>query len=564
VVHRIAFGGMAEIYLARAAGIHGFEKYVVLKRILPNYAANEEFVRMFIKEARLAAALDHANIAHVYDIGEADGAYFFTMEYLHGEDLRNVMRALVARGGQRMPLEQALAVVSAAAEGLHFAHEKKGPDGQSLGIVHRDMSPANVVVTYDGGVKIVDFGIAKITADPELSRRYSLKGKLAYMSPEQLHNRPLDRRSDVFALGIILFEITTGSRLFKGTNDVETMKLVLAGNVPPPSSLLPDYPPELERIVLCALEQDPERRYPSARAFQQEIEAFARDNKLRVSSASLADWMQSTFGPKEELWRSLALPSVSALAPVYGSPSMPSIPDGMADTRVLPRAAALAPSSAALASVEIPLHDAPVPRRLPRLRVAALGVAAALVAAGAWIARGRLAGEPAARRFQGTAVVVAAEQGHVAIESGAVATPLPAGAPAPLDGRTITPTTTAAHAAAPSGGHHQRPATARSSRGARDDGFSVPFARQEGEIRKCFDQHAEDAAGTSEISLRFQVGRSGAVTSVAALPAEVAARPLGACLVAVASRTQFAPQPEPVTFRIPLTLQVKGKGKPRL
>ena len=173
IVHRIACGGMAEIYLARANGLYGFEKHVVLKRILPQYAAHMEFVRMFLKEARLAATLDHANIAHVYDIDESGGSTFFTMEYLHGEDVRQMMRQLAERD-LVLPLEHALQIVMGAAAGLHFAHEKRGPDGRSLGIVHRDISPANIVVTYEGGVKVVDFGSAKLATDPELSQRYAL------------------------------------------------------------------------------------------------------------------------------------------------------------------------------------------------------------------------------------------------------------------------------------------------------------------------------------------------------------------------------------------------------
>ena len=210
VLHRIAFGGMAEIYLARASGIQGFEKYLVLKRILPQFAANHELIRMFLQEARLAAILDHANIAQVHDIGEQDGSFFFTMEYLHGEDARQMMRKLTERG-DKIPLEHALHILIDAAAGLHFAHEKKGPDGASLGIVHRDLSPSNIVVTYAGGVKVVDFGVAKIATDPELSGRQSLKGKLAYMSPEQVTQAPVDRRSDVFALGIVLYELTTSA-----------------------------------------------------------------------------------------------------------------------------------------------------------------------------------------------------------------------------------------------------------------------------------------------------------------------------------------------------------------
>src|SRR5262249_19573921 len=154
------------IYLARVTGMEGFEKFVVLKRILPQLAAHDEFVQMFFREARVAAALDHANIANVYEIGETEGVLFFTMEYLHGEDTRRIVRRL-AKGGERLPLEHALGIVIGVASGLHFAHEKKGADGQPLGIVHRDVSPSNIVVTYDGGVKIVDFGVAKISADRE-------------------------------------------------------------------------------------------------------------------------------------------------------------------------------------------------------------------------------------------------------------------------------------------------------------------------------------------------------------------------------------------------------------
>ena len=165
------------------------------------------------------------------------------------------------------------------------------------------MSPSNVVVAYDGGVKVVDFGIAKMAADPELSKRYALKGKLAYMSPEQLHNQPIDRRSDLFSLGIVLYEITTHSRLFKGATEVDTMRMVLEGLIATPSTIDPDYPKDLEPIVMRALEKDPDKRYASARDLQLDLEAFARDRRLHISSAGLADWMETSFGPKREIWR---------------------------------------------------------------------------------------------------------------------------------------------------------------------------------------------------------------------------------------------------------------------
>jgi len=302
VVHRIACGGMAEIYLARVSGIEGFEKYVVLKRILPQFAADPEFVRMFLQEARVAAALDHANISHVYDIGQENGAFFFTMEYLHGEDVRGILRHL-RKTQRQLPLGHALTVVIGAAAGLHFAHEKRGADGMPLGIVHRDISPSNLVVTYDGGVKVVDFGIAKMTADPEFSRRYSLKGKLSYMAPEQMARQAIDRRGDIFSLGVVLYELTTQSRLFRAETEVETMRKVLEGEIPRPSERVPGYPADLETIVLRALELDPARRYQTARALELALEDFARDQRLQASSAALGEWMETTFGPKLEPWR---------------------------------------------------------------------------------------------------------------------------------------------------------------------------------------------------------------------------------------------------------------------
>ena len=210
---------------------------------------------MFLDEARLAATLDQANIAQVYDIGQTGGSYFFTMEYLHGEDLRRSCAR--GRRGETAAAQQAPHIVIGAAAGLHFAHEKTGSDGRPLDIVHRDISPSNIVVTYDGGVKVVDFGIAKIAADPELSKRYALKGKLAYMSPEQLAQRAVDRRSDVFSLGIVLYEISTQLAAVQGARPKWTRCSMVLEGVAAPSTIEPDYPPELEPIVMRMLEKDP-------------------------------------------------------------------------------------------------------------------------------------------------------------------------------------------------------------------------------------------------------------------------------------------------------------------
>ncbi|MEM9453937.1 MAG: protein kinase [Myxococcota bacterium] len=294
LLRRIATGGMAELFLARATAIHGFEKLVVLKRILPQHAESEDFIRMFLAEARLAATLHHPNIVQVYDIGEEGTTYFFTMEYVQGQDLRRLVRA--ARKAQKaLPLEHILHIVMGVAAGLNHAHEKIGLDGRPLGIVHRDVSPSNVLVTYEGGVKIVDFGIAKAATAQTATIAGTLKGKIPYMSPEQCRGEAVDRRSDIFSIGTLLWELTTGSRLFTGENEFSIINRVAAGDVPPPSSVREDYPPELEAIVMRALQADRELRYPSAQDLQIDLEDFAREARLPVSSARMAKFMRGLF-----------------------------------------------------------------------------------------------------------------------------------------------------------------------------------------------------------------------------------------------------------------------------
>jgi serine/threonine protein kinase len=300
IIRRIAVGGMAEIFLARSAGLEGFEKLVVVKRILPQHAESHEFVTMFLDEARLVAGLSHPNIAQVYDIGLDDsGSYFFAMEFVDGEDVRQILRGC-ARRQERLPVAQAVSIGIGIAAGLHAAHERRGPDGRLLGIVHRDVSPSNVLVTYDGCVKLVDFGIAKAAGRQHVTRTGVLKGKCAYMSPEQTQGLPLDRRSDVFAIGILLYELTTGQRPFRGDNEYTTMRAIVSSAPEAPSASIKGYPKELEKIILRALAKDPNDRFASARALQVELERFARAASLEVSPVELADFMQALFADKLE------------------------------------------------------------------------------------------------------------------------------------------------------------------------------------------------------------------------------------------------------------------------
>jgi len=301
VISHLATGGMAQIYLARQTGLGAFERHVVLKTILRERASDQRFITMFLDEAKLAATLNHQNIAQVYEVDQADGAYFMAMEYVHGENARAILETTLRRGWT-IPLELAVMIVSGAAAGLHHAHERKGKNGQPLNIVHRDVSPANVMVGYDGSVKVLDFGIAKAEERATKTVGGTIKGKYGYMSPEQCKGKPIDRRSDIFALGICLYELTTLRRAFKGNDDFETMKRIVAGDVILPSVAVPGYPRELEAIVLTAMANDPNARFQTAAEMIEALDAFAQRAKLVGSNTAMGRFMTQLFGSKKEPW----------------------------------------------------------------------------------------------------------------------------------------------------------------------------------------------------------------------------------------------------------------------
>jgi eukaryotic-like serine/threonine-protein kinase len=299
LVRHLASGGMADVILARVTGIEGFERHVVIKKIRDERAREERFVQMFLDEARLAASLHHNNIVHVHDIGQEDGEYFFTMEYVHGEDLRRVL-AHMADAERLVPLNHCITIGLATAAALHHAHEHRTPDRSFAGIVHRDVSPANILVAYDGNVKVVDFGIAKLAQRTEETGL--MKGKVAYMSPEQCLGMDVDRRSDIFCLGIVLYELVTVRRLFKGANDFLTMASITHGVIPRPSELRPDLPAELEQIILKALAYKPEDRYQTADEMRAALERFSQNARLQTSVTGLADFMRAEFGERDVPW----------------------------------------------------------------------------------------------------------------------------------------------------------------------------------------------------------------------------------------------------------------------
>ncbi|HEX5059061.1 MAG TPA: protein kinase [Kofleriaceae bacterium] len=305
VLKHLTSGGMAEVLLGRSDGIEGFERHVVLKRIRAEHARDKRFISMFIDEARLAAGLHHQAIVQVFDIGETNGEYFFAMEYIHGEDLRRVL-STAAKGRAHVPLAYACSIVSAVAAGLHYAHERRDSRGKPLDIVHRDVSPSNILIGYDGAVKIVDFGIAKAALRQAETVVGSLKGKTSYMSPEQCRGQSIDRRSDVYGLGVLLYELTTTSRLFKGDNDYLVMDAIVNGKFAMPQMRRPDLPNELSSIIMRALAVEPERRYQTADELRADLDNFASRYDLTTGPSQLASYMRKLFGEKPEPWLELS------------------------------------------------------------------------------------------------------------------------------------------------------------------------------------------------------------------------------------------------------------------
>lgn len=294
VLRKLAQGGMAEVYLARAEGLEGFEKLVVLKRILPHLASNQMFIDMFLSEARLAAVLDHPNIGQVFDLGRHGNDYFFVMEYVRGQSFHGVLKT-AHRQDRPLTESEALTVAIGVCSALTHAHEAVGVDGMPLGIVHRDISPGNVLVTPGGHIKIIDFGIARAASQTSTTKEGTRKGKLSYMSPEQCLGLQVDHRSDLFSLGILLFEATTMTRLFRGENELEVVNQIAYSDAPRPSTRIADYPPALEHVIVRALTRDAEHRYQSAREMLADLEQYAYDARLRVAATTLADLMQELF-----------------------------------------------------------------------------------------------------------------------------------------------------------------------------------------------------------------------------------------------------------------------------
>ena len=299
LVKLIAAGGMAEVYLAKQAGAAGFEKQVCLKRILPHLARDKQFVDMFLNEARLASQLDHPNIVSIFDLGEANGNYFIAMEFIDGPSLRGVAKRATELN-EHLPIAEVVKIIAQAAAGLQYAHDLCDREGHPLGLVHRDISPDNILVHRNGTAKVVDFGIAKAANSSGATRTGTLKGKVAYMPPEQLRGEPLDRRVDVFALGVVLYELLGGHRPWEADNEVALIGKIMTTEPQLLSELRPDASEELVAIVHKALNKDKEARYQSCNELLADLEALIVQMGQSITQTRLADFVRAYSPPKQE------------------------------------------------------------------------------------------------------------------------------------------------------------------------------------------------------------------------------------------------------------------------
>ena len=325
VIRPIAQGGMADIYLAKKLGIGQFERHVALK-VLNNVRATEpESREMFLDEARLVAMLDHQNIASVLEVDVEDGHHYLAMEYVHGADLRDLL-CTAARAGRSVPYEVSLSIIAAAAAGLDHAHRRCGPDGAPLRLVHRDVSLSNIMVGHDGSVKVVDFGIASTAVQTVHTSPGTVRGKASYMSPEQCLGDEVDHRTDVFALGIVLYELTTGARCFAGKSDFDRMLAVVRSEYHAPTAIVSNYPIELEQIVRTALAPSAADRFPSCAAMIEALERVARNRGWNLGSAAVERLMKKLYATQSFSVEAAALKTqpMEAFAPEPTAKEAPS------------------------------------------------------------------------------------------------------------------------------------------------------------------------------------------------------------------------------------------------
>jgi TonB family protein len=375
LLEKIATGGMAEVWKARMRGAEGFQKIVAIKKILPHLSDNQEFIEMFVDEAKLAAQLNHNNIVHIYDLDKVGDSYYIAMEYVDGHDLKNILKQAHERG-QPMTVEVALFITAKIASALDYAHRKRDFDEKDLSLVHRDVSPQNVLISQEGDIKLCDFGIAKAASKASHTQVGALKGKLQYMSPEQASGKLIDKRSDIFALGTVLFEMLTSRKLFTGENEISILEQVREARVVPPSQFNDEVTADIDRVVFKTLQKDPAARYQTAGDMARDIDAILYNFKPTPTSADLAIYMHHIWSAEAPAPRLEQQPERAPEPPVRDSSDLAAVapPPRVASA---PPPVARAVTSPGLA---MPSWEAP-PSAKKKSPIVPLSIAAVLVAA---------------------------------------------------------------------------------------------------------------------------------------------------------------------------------------
>jgi serine/threonine-protein kinase len=552
LVSKLAEGGMAEIFLAKQVGVEGFEKNVVVKRMLAHLSGVSDFVAMFLDEARLASRLGHPNVVQVLDLGFEEGCYFIAMEYLPGEDFSTMIRS-AARQRAYVPLNIALKVLADAAHGLNYAHEFTDSKGQPLNVVHRDVSPSNIFVTYSGQVKVLDFGIAKAESRVTNTTAGVVKGKYQYMAPEQAQSGPIDRRADVYSLGVCMYEALCNSRPFARDTDLAILNAVLKNEYRPPRLARPDLPVELEQIVVKALARDAKDRFQSAGDFAGAIENYLRASTSVTSGTAVAQYMSSFFGPERVAQktridslddlkaRGIALPSEKK------SPSNPSNPSGASMVAPLPR-------TSVSQSIDVKIEDATAaigaPRSVVEKRTSSRRVLFAAI--GALIAGIGLT----------VGVIKALEPPKDPAPKDPIVVPPPkvdpppvidAGEPTPPPPPVIDAGVTAAPEPQLDAGLTPKLPQPPRCGVLGTQTISATVRKNAGPLQKCLQDHKDEIAGVSRIEVRITIERSGKVREAAVLGAQ-ADTSVGRCLTSNVKAIRFpCHTDESVTVTIPLT-----------
>jgi serine/threonine-protein kinase len=568
LVRKLAEGGMAEIFLAKRLGADGFERNVVIKRMLPHLSGLPDFVEMFRDEARLAAKLSHPNIIQIHELGFAEGCYYICMEYMPGEDFSTTVRTASHRR-QYVPVPLVMKVLAEAARGLHYAHDFTDEAGRPLNIVHRDISPSNLYVTYQGQVKVLDFGIAKAESRLVNTTAGVVKGKYVYMAPEQARGEVVDRRADVFSLGVSLYESLTHVRPFARENDLAVLNALLKGEFKPPRALRPDLSPDLEAVVLKAMAFDREERYPSAAAFADDLEELISREAMSPTPAALASFLRATFG-EERFAQKTRIPTMTSL--IQSGVAIPAVTDSMVSMVGAARPAEAAPTAQPAPATPAPPAPSPVERTSVvgpppgtdaalqvrrRKGLWAVGAASVLLLAGGAFVVGRSVSGPPAPVEQPQPPpqpIVEAAPPAPTSPTAAVETPVAAAPVQPPPGTAQTPPAepAVAHAVAPTPepapaepapvAEPVQPPVRTSSKGrvvtleAADIQRTVNRGRAS--IKTCFEQYKADLpSDTGEVRVRFTIYGTGRVKAAAQGP--LASAPVGRCLEKKVERLRF-------------------------